>query len=205
MAQECLYKYFYADMFRICQRYATHPHEALTILNDAFLKVFRSIHQYREEKGKMNAWVKTIVINTAIEKLNATGSHGLQPVGEIRLSEDLLLRKALAFAAAHAGKLPTQNDGEVEGFPGQTWGMWSQAIRNKSNGLTRNGLTGIGSLFRACGLKTGRIENSEPVKQAWERLQNEGHHGLTIGGDPIVAATRPNSAGANIPKAEPSV
>lgn len=54
-------------MFRICQRYATHPHEALTILNDAFLKVFRSIHQYREEKGKMNAWVKTIVINTAID------------------------------------------------------------------------------------------------------------------------------------------
>jgi len=67
IAQECLYKYFYADMFRVCQRYTTHPHEALTILNDAFLKVFRSIGQYETGKGTLNAWVKTIVINTAID------------------------------------------------------------------------------------------------------------------------------------------
>lgn len=67
LAQECLYKYFYADMFRICQRYTTHPHEALTILNDAFLKVFRCINQYNQTKGTLNAWIKTIVINTAID------------------------------------------------------------------------------------------------------------------------------------------
>lgn len=66
-AQECLYKAFYADMFRICQRYTPHPHEALTVLNDAFLKIFKSIGQYDIGKGTFNAWIKTIVINTAID------------------------------------------------------------------------------------------------------------------------------------------
>ena len=66
-AQEELYKYFYADMFRTCRRYAENPHDALTILNDAFLKVFRSISQYQHSLGNFKAWLKTIVINTAID------------------------------------------------------------------------------------------------------------------------------------------
>ena len=66
-AQEDLYKYFYTDMFRLCQRYAEHPHEALTILNDAFLKVFCNIAQYKKELGIFKSWLKTIVINTAID------------------------------------------------------------------------------------------------------------------------------------------
>jgi RNA polymerase sigma-70 factor (ECF subfamily) len=66
-AQENLYKHFYADMFRTCQRYAENPHDALTILNDAFLKVFRSISQYQHGLGNFKAWLKTIVINTAID------------------------------------------------------------------------------------------------------------------------------------------
>lgn len=67
-AQEGLYKYFYADMFCICQRYTPDdPHDALSILNDAFLKVFRSISKYKEELGSFKSWLKTIVINTAID------------------------------------------------------------------------------------------------------------------------------------------
>ena len=66
-AQEELYKYFYADMFRLCQRYARDPHEALTILNDAFLKVFRNIGQYNTALGIFKSWLKTIIINTAID------------------------------------------------------------------------------------------------------------------------------------------
>lgn len=67
MAQENLYKYFYADMFRTCQRYTSDPHDALSILNDAFLKVFRSISRYKNELGSFKSWLKTIVINTAID------------------------------------------------------------------------------------------------------------------------------------------
>jgi RNA polymerase sigma-70 factor (ECF subfamily) len=71
-AQEKLYKYYYGDMFRICQRYTCDAHEALSILNDAFLKTFKNIHQYREEFGHFKAWLKTIVINTAIDHLRTS-------------------------------------------------------------------------------------------------------------------------------------
>jgi len=78
MAQEKLYKYFYADMFRVCQRYTEQPHEALTILNDAFLKIFRSISTYNKGLGKFRPWLKTIIINTAID-------HARRHKKEIRL------------------------------------------------------------------------------------------------------------------------
>lgn len=66
-AQENLYKYFYSEMFSTCQRYTEHPHETLTILNDSFLKVFRCISIYKKELGNFRSWLKTIVINTAID------------------------------------------------------------------------------------------------------------------------------------------
>ncbi len=67
LAQEKLYKYYYEDMFRTCQRYTEDAHDALSILNDAFLKVFLNISQYKKEAGNFKAWLKTIVINTAID------------------------------------------------------------------------------------------------------------------------------------------
>lgn len=67
VAQEKLYTYFYAEMFRTCQRYTEQPHDALTILNDAFLKVFRNIATYKKELGNFKPWLKTIMINTAID------------------------------------------------------------------------------------------------------------------------------------------
>ena len=66
-AQEKLYKYYYADMYKTCLRYTDDPHSALTILNDSFLKAFRNINQFKEQLGNFQAWLKTIVINTAID------------------------------------------------------------------------------------------------------------------------------------------
>lgn len=67
LAQEELYKYFYTEMFRKCQCYTDDPHDALTILNDAFLKAFRSIATYKKDLGNFKSWLKTIMINTAID------------------------------------------------------------------------------------------------------------------------------------------
>jgi len=50
-------------------RYTPDPHDALSIVNDAFLKVFRSIAQYKNELGHFKSWLKTIVINTAIDHI----------------------------------------------------------------------------------------------------------------------------------------
>lgn len=66
-AQESIYKYFYTEMFAICKRYAEHAHDALTILNDGFLKAFVNILKYKKDKGSFDVWLKTIIINTAID------------------------------------------------------------------------------------------------------------------------------------------
>ncbi|MBG9377612.1 RNA polymerase sigma factor [Panacibacter sp. DH6] len=71
-AQEKLYRFYYADMFRLAQRYSCDHHVALTIVNDAFLKAFKHIALYRENLGQFKSWLKTIVINTAIDHLRST-------------------------------------------------------------------------------------------------------------------------------------
>lgn len=54
-------------MFVTCKRYAEHSHDALTILNDGFLKAFTNIAKYSIDLGDFKPWLKTIIINTAID------------------------------------------------------------------------------------------------------------------------------------------
>jgi RNA polymerase sigma-70 factor (ECF subfamily) len=65
-SQEQLYKLFYPDMIKICYRYTKDADNAGTIYNNAMLKIFKSIGNYREE-GKLAGWIKTIVVNCSID------------------------------------------------------------------------------------------------------------------------------------------
>lgn len=64
--QETLYKQYYADMLRVCLRYAKSQEEALDILNRGFLKVFTHIATYRQS-GTLGAWIRRIMVNAAID------------------------------------------------------------------------------------------------------------------------------------------
>ncbi len=64
--QEKLYKHFYGYAMGICLRYAYTKTDASEILNDSFLKVFKNIKKYDEKKA-FRPWLKTIVVNTAID------------------------------------------------------------------------------------------------------------------------------------------
>lgn len=64
--QEALYKQFYADMLRVCLRYAKSQEEALDILNRGFLKVFTHLASYKQS-GALGAWIRRIMVNTAID------------------------------------------------------------------------------------------------------------------------------------------
>ncbi len=66
-AQELIYKHFFQEMLVVCKRYAENKHDTLTILNDGFLKAFMNIEKYKYELGNFDAWLKTIIINTAID------------------------------------------------------------------------------------------------------------------------------------------
>mgnify|MGYP003575135827 CR=1 FL=1 len=66
-AQERVYKLFFMSMLSSIRHKIKDEHDAVSIVNDGFLKAFLHIHTYSLEKGSFDAWLKTIVINTAID------------------------------------------------------------------------------------------------------------------------------------------
>ncbi|MFT7589069.1 MAG: RNA polymerase sigma factor (sigma-70 family) [Limisphaerales bacterium] len=66
-AQEFLYKKFYGKMMGLSLRYARDRDEAAEILNKGFFKVFKSLGQYDNKKGKLEAWIYRIVMHSAID------------------------------------------------------------------------------------------------------------------------------------------
>lgn len=68
-AQEELYKRFFPLMMPICLRYVRDRNDALELLNDAFLKVFKHLAAYDVSKALFYTWLRKIVVNTAIDRL----------------------------------------------------------------------------------------------------------------------------------------
>jgi RNA polymerase sigma-70 factor (ECF subfamily) len=65
-AQKKLYEEFYRSMMAVCQRYANDENEALDILHEGFIKVFRHIAKYQPGTS-LASWIRRIMINTAID------------------------------------------------------------------------------------------------------------------------------------------
>lgn len=64
-AQELLYNRYAGRLMGICMRYGASKEEAQDIFQEAFIKVFENIHKVTQVET-LNAWIKKIVINTAI-------------------------------------------------------------------------------------------------------------------------------------------
>jgi RNA polymerase sigma factor (sigma-70 family) len=59
----------YADaMYNLCIRILQHQAEAEDALQEAFIKIFNNIHQYRNESS-IGSWIKQIVTNTCLNVL----------------------------------------------------------------------------------------------------------------------------------------
>lgn len=65
-SQEKLYRSFYSYAMAICMRYTKSKDEAMEICNDGFLKVFLKGEQF-DSKYPFKAWLKRIMVNTAID------------------------------------------------------------------------------------------------------------------------------------------
>jgi len=65
-AQEMLYHAVASKMFNVCMRYASSDEEAQDMLQNGFIRVFKSLSTFREE-GSFEGWIRRIIINTAIE------------------------------------------------------------------------------------------------------------------------------------------
>jgi RNA polymerase sigma factor (sigma-70 family) len=64
--QELLYRQFYGYVMAIALRYSGDKEEALEILNDTFMKVFKNISQH-ESVESFKSWLAKIAVNTAID------------------------------------------------------------------------------------------------------------------------------------------
>ncbi len=62
-----LYALFSKKMFGVCLRFAPSYDEAQDILQEGFIKVFKSLESYAGT-GSLEGWMRRIFVNTAIEK-----------------------------------------------------------------------------------------------------------------------------------------
>lgn len=81
--QERLYKINYNTLLKICARYVTNMEDAETLMNDSFLKIFKSLKSY-QFKGSFEGWMKRIAVNTCLDFLRTKEFTHSRNVVEIK-------------------------------------------------------------------------------------------------------------------------
>jgi len=71
MCQHLLFAKYSRKLMTVCSRYAGTSSDAEDMLQESFIKIFSSIHQYRSE-GSFEGWLRKITVNTCLRKLRKT-------------------------------------------------------------------------------------------------------------------------------------
>ena len=61
--QELLYRRYFAKMMAMCLRYTHDREQAMDIVNNGFLRVFKKLHTF-EFKGSLEGWVRRLVYHS---------------------------------------------------------------------------------------------------------------------------------------------
>lgn len=69
--QRAVFERYASRMLGVCHRYARNSADAEDILQDAFIKVFSKIRQFKGD-GSFEGWIRKIVVNTALKKYTLT-------------------------------------------------------------------------------------------------------------------------------------
>lgn len=67
-AQRALFEKFAPKMLSVCMRYARNGEQAEDVLQDAFVKVFTKLENYKGE-GSLEGWIRRVVVNTALDQI----------------------------------------------------------------------------------------------------------------------------------------
>lgn len=87
LGQQRIYEAFASNMLLAIRRYIPGEQEALDVLQDGYIKVFRNVGGYTF-KGSFEGWMRRIMVNLAIDALRA--SKNLHWVGENEEMLDVL-------------------------------------------------------------------------------------------------------------------
>jgi len=69
VAQKALVMHCSEMLYTVSLRYMKYPADAQDVLQDSLIKVFKSIHTYDPDRGNPMAWMRKIVINTALKQI----------------------------------------------------------------------------------------------------------------------------------------
>ena len=100
-SQRELYLRFNGKMMAVCRRFAGDLTEAEDMLQEAFIRVFTNIGQYRSE-GSLEGWIRRIVVHSALEVLRKRLIRFSDIDGEV---ETLSSPDTDAFDTLSAGEL----------------------------------------------------------------------------------------------------
>ncbi|MEM6525824.1 MAG: sigma-70 family RNA polymerase sigma factor [Bacteroidota bacterium] len=73
---EKLYKHFFGFAMRVCYRYLKNEHEAMEVVNDSFLAIFKKIDSY-DLSRPFEPWLRRILINNSINFIKKHSKHVL--------------------------------------------------------------------------------------------------------------------------------
>ena len=72
--QEILYRRYAHKMYGICLSYAGNRPLAQDMLQEAFIKVFKNLGNFKKQ-GSFEGWIRKIVVNTSIDMLRQSGKE----------------------------------------------------------------------------------------------------------------------------------
>ena len=92
--QRMLFEQYAGRMMTICLRYSCDETEAEDMLQEAFIRIFKYINQYKFE-GSFEGWLKRIAVNTALKILQKKSIHFSEINDEL---QDLQMAEADALS-----------------------------------------------------------------------------------------------------------
>lgn len=79
LSQKFIYTSFYRYAMVICERYTNNNEDAVDILNEGFLKIFKEIHRYKpayaDVVSSFKGWLRKIMVYTAIDYFIKNRKH----------------------------------------------------------------------------------------------------------------------------------
>ena len=95
--QKALYDRYCRKMLVVCLRYSKTTAEAEDILQEAFVKVFQGIKDFRQE-AKLETWITRIMVNTALNvQRKKLYLYPMVDVAEINLPEEEMSISGIHF------------------------------------------------------------------------------------------------------------
>lgn len=94
-AQKEIYEAFYGPMMGLCIRYSNNKEDALDILHEGYIKVFRNIGRYKPGTS-LYSWIRSIMVNTAIDyyrKAVRRRTEDLETVYDLSISDPDIISK----------------------------------------------------------------------------------------------------------------